>query len=198
MPVLLYCVTQPGPAVSVASGVCEAAVESREMLGVRVYWSNVEDPDPCLGQPDAMKQAALQFHQVLREILAVTTPIPFRFPTLLESGDAVEQQLASEQGMYGEALVRVQNAVQYEITASWADEQEADRATPVSGREYLKRRQQAAGRVAGVEDKLKTVTAEAVREWRGRPDSSSLPPVRKVLLDFQAEPRQCDADDADD
>lgn len=184
MPVLLYCVTQPGPAVSVTTGVCDSAVESREMLGVRVYWSAVDDPDACLGQPDAMKQAALQFHQVLREILAVTTPIPFRFPTLLESGDAVEQQLASEQEMYGEALARVQSAVQYEITASWADEQEADRATPVSGREYLKRRQQATGRVAAVEQKLKTVTAEAVREWRGRQE-------RKSYRWFALVPREC-------
>ncbi len=37
MPVLLYCVTQPNPEVEVATGVFEAAVQSREMLGVRVY-----------------------------------------------------------------------------------------------------------------------------------------------------------------
>jgi hypothetical protein len=58
--------------------------------------------------------------------------------------------------------------VQYEIVGTWAEEQEADLATPVSGREYLKRRQEAAGRVAAVENKLKTVTADSVREWRAR------------------------------
>ena len=46
--------------------------------------------------------------------------------------------------------------------------QQTDTAAPVSGREYLKRRQEALGRVAAVEGKLKTVTADTVREWRGR------------------------------
>ena len=80
MPSLLYCVTQPSAAVSVAAGVHEAAVSSRELLGVRVYWSDIGNPEALLGEPESLKQAALQFHQVLREVLAVTTPIPFRFP----------------------------------------------------------------------------------------------------------------------
>ncbi len=138
------------------------------MLHVRVYWSNVEDMQACLGQPDSMKQAALQFHQVLREILAVTTPIPFHFPTLLDSSENLEQHLAPEQELYREALARVDNAVQYEIVGTWPDEQHIDSAAPVSGREYLKRRQEAAGRIAAVESKLKSVTAASVREWRGR------------------------------
>jgi hypothetical protein len=168
MPCLLYCVTQRTSAVNVASGVCDAPVESQELLGVRLYWSNIEDVQACLGQPESMKQTALQFHQVLREILTVTTPIPFRFPTLLDSSENLEQHLAAEQELYREALTRVDGAVQYEITATWPDEQPSDSATPVSGREYLKRRQQAASRTAAVENKLKSVTADSVREWRGR------------------------------
>ncbi len=121
-----------------------------------------------MGQPDSLKKAALQFHQVLRDILAATTPIPFRFPTLLESAEAFEQHLAPEQESYRQALERIDNAVQYEIVGTWADEQQADLATPVSGREYLKRRQEALGRVAAVENKLKSVTADSVREWRTR------------------------------
>jgi len=167
MAALLYCVTQADATVTIAGGVCNAQVESRPMLGVRVYWSTVEDVEACFGQPEAMKQAALQFHQVLREILAITTPIPFRFPTLLENSDALEQHLASEQELYREALARVDSAVQYEIIATWLDEQ-PDSATPVSGREYLKRRQQEAARVAAVETKLRSVTADSVREWRSR------------------------------
>jgi hypothetical protein len=168
MPCLLYCVTEVNPVVTVTAGVCDSAVESREMLGVRVYWSNVEDVDACFGQPETLKQAALQFHQVLREVLAITTPIPFRFPTLLENSDALEQHLGAEKKLYREALERVNGAVQYEIVATWADEQQADLATPMSGRDYLKRRQEATGRVAAVESKLKSVTGESVREWRGR------------------------------
>jgi len=168
MPSLLYCVTQPSPTVSVAAGVSDAAVSSREMLGVRVYWSDIDNPEAAWGEPESLKKAALEFQQVLREILAVTTPIPFRFPTLLESAEVFEQHLAPEQESYREALERIGNAVQYEIVGTWADEQQADLATPVSGREYLKRRQEALSRVAAVESKLKSVTADSVREWRAR------------------------------
>jgi len=170
--------------VNVAAGVCDAAVASREVLGVRLYWSELADIESCLGTPEALKQAALQFHQVLREILATTTPIPFRFPTLLDSSDNLEQHLAAEQELYCKALARVEGAVQYEIVASWADEQEADLAAPVSGREYLKRRQEAAGRVSAVEGKLKSVTADSVREWRSRQE-------RKTHRWFALVPREC-------
>jgi hypothetical protein len=184
MPVILYCVTQPTPAVEVATGVSDAMVESREMLGVRVYWSEVQDTESCLGSPEALKQAALQFHNVLRGLLKTTTPIPFRFPTLLDSSENLEQHLASEQELYREALGRVEGAVQYDIVATWTDNDQADAAAPVSGREYLKRRQQAAGRIAAVEGKLKGVTAESVREWRGRQE-------RKTYRWFALVPREC-------
>lgn len=183
MPCLLYCVAQTSPVVNIAIGVGDAAVESQELLGVRLYWSNIEDVPACLGQPDAMKQAALQFHQVLREILKVATPIPFRFPTLLESSDNLEQHLASEQELYREALARVDGAVQYEIIATWPVEQQSDSATPVTGREYLKRRQQEAGRIAAVESKLKSVSTDSVREWRGRQE-------RKTYRWFALVPRE--------
>ncbi len=168
MPCLLYCVTQQNQTVKVAAGVGEAAVQSREMLGVRVYWSNIDNPEVVMGEAESVKKAALQFHQVLREILAVTTPIPFRFPTLLESEDVLEQHLAPEQELYRAALERTADAVQYEVVGTWAGEEQADLATPVSGREYLKRRQAAGGRIAAVESKLKSVTGDSVREWRGR------------------------------
>jgi len=184
MPALLYCVTQPTSPVTVQAGVGNAAVDSREALGVRVYWSNITDVEAYLGSPDAMKQSALQFHQVLREILALTTPIPFRFPTLLDSSENLEQHLAAEQELYREALSRVENAVQYEIVATWTNEAPADTAAPVSGREYLKRRQEAAGRISAVENKLKSVTGDSVREWRGRQE-------RKTYRWFALVPRDC-------
>ncbi len=167
---LLYCVTQPDPVVSIATGVCEAAVQSRALLGVRLYWSEIVNPEASLGEPESLKRAALLFHQVLREVLAATTPIPFRFPTLLEGEDVFEQHLAVEQELYREALSRVDKAVQYEVVGTWADEQQADFSKPVSGREYLQRRQEAAARVTAVENKLKDVTADSVREWRARQD----------------------------
>ena len=168
MPSLLYCVTQSMGMVSVASGVCESEVQSRELVGLRAYWSEITNPEACLGEPDSLKKAAVQFQRVLREILAVTTPIPFPFPTLLESWESLGHLVEADQELYREALHRVGDAVQYEITASWAADEKADLATPVSGREYQKRRQEAAGRIAAIDSKLKRVTADSVREWRSR------------------------------
>jgi Gas vesicle synthesis protein GvpL/GvpF len=168
MPSLLYCVTQSMGMVSVASGVCESDVQSREFAGLRVYWSEIADPEACLGEPDSLKKAATQFQRVLREILGTTTPIPFPFPALLESTAALEHLLAADQELYRGALERVGDAVQYEITARWEVDEKADLATPVSGREYQKRRQEAAGRISAIDGKLKKVTSDSVREWRSR------------------------------
>ncbi len=173
MPCLLYCVTQPNPVVNVPSEVCEATVESCEILGLRAYWSEITDPDECLGTAVAQKKAEVQFHQALREILAVVTPIPFRFPTLLDNEDGIEEYLASRLEPYRAALERTGDAVQYEVVGSWAADEQADLATPVSGREYRKRRSEAAARIAAIESKLISVTAESVREWRARQERRS-------------------------
>ncbi len=165
---LLYCVTQPDEAVSIASGVCESPVQSQESAGLRAYWSEIASPEAFLGESEGLKKAQVQFHQVLREILVTTTPIPFRFPTLLESEAVLAQRIASEQELYRTALARIGEAVQYEMIASWAVDEQTDLATPVSGSEYRKRRQQVLARIAAMDNKLKSVTADSVREWRAR------------------------------
>jgi hypothetical protein len=121
-----------------------------------------------MGDAESLKKAAVQFHRVLREVLARVTPIPFRFPMLLEGEEALSQHLATDQEFYRAALARVGDAVQYEIVGSWTADSETDLATPVSGREYMKRRQEAAGRISAIEDKLKAVTGDVVTEWRTR------------------------------
>ncbi len=168
MPILLYGMTQLTETVNVTSGICDGTVQSQESTGLLVYWSEIANPEACFGDAESVKKAAFQFRQVLREILAATTPIPFPFPTLLESIDVLDQHVAAEQEWYRAALARTGGAVQYEIVASWAAEEQVDLATPISGREYLKRRQGSIDRIAAVESKLKSVTADSVREWRGR------------------------------
>ncbi len=173
MACLLYCVTLPKPSANVVGGVCESPVLAREMLGLQIYWSELANPEDCLGMPESLKKAALQFHQVLRDILLTATPIPFRFPTLLESEEGMEQHLAGEQQPYRAALERIGDAVQYEVVGSWAVDEQTDLATPVSGREYLKRRSQAMERIAAIDSKLRGVTADSVREWRARQERKS-------------------------
>lgn len=168
MPILLYCVTQSTESVSIAAGICDSTLQTHGLADLKLYWSEIANPEACLGDAESLKKAASQFQQVLRQILASTTPLPFPFPTLLESADAMEERLAAERELYRAALERIGDAVQYEIIASWTAEEQADLATPVSGREYLKRRQESTGRIAAVNSKLKSVTVGSVREWRAR------------------------------
>jgi hypothetical protein len=78
--------------------------------------------------------------------------------------------IAEERNHLEEALIRLAGTVQYDLTATWESEVQQDLAAPVSGREYLKRRQEAEARVGAIDTKLRTVTAECVREWRSPRD----------------------------
>jgi hypothetical protein len=166
MPILLYCVTLSGEGVSVAAGVCGSVVQSHESAGLRFYWSEILDLEASLGDGELLKKAASQFQQVLRAILSVATPLPFPFPTLLRSTGEIEDYVGAERERYRSSLERIGGTVQYEIVATWAADEQADLATPISGREYAKRRQEAAERGTAVDSKLKRVTGDIVREWR--------------------------------
>jgi Gas vesicle synthesis protein GvpL/GvpF len=168
MPILLYCVTQANEGASIATGVCDSVVQSHDSGGLRFYWSEIANPEVWLGDAESLRKAASQFRQVLRQVLSATTPLPFPFPTLLESVGEMEDHLGAEQEVYRAALERIGDAMQYEIVASWTADEQANLATPISGREYVKRRQEAAERVAAVDSKLKSVTGDSVREWRAR------------------------------
>jgi hypothetical protein len=171
MPCLLYCVARlESEIVRDVVGVCDEAVRSQDASGLRVYWSEIGDPDTALAEGAAKKNAELKYQQVLRQIVAQTTPIPFPFPVVLADSEAVEKYIAEVREHFDEALTRLGDAVQYEMIASWTADDQVDLATPVSGREYLKRRQEAAERIAAIETKLKTVTMGIVREWRARQD----------------------------
>jgi hypothetical protein len=168
MPRLLYCVTQAKKSVSITAGICDSVVESHELEGLRFYWSEIANPGDWQRDAESLKKAASQFQQVLRQILSITTPLPFPFPTVMQSAEEMKDRLALEQELYLSTLGRIGDAVQYEIVASWPADEQTDLARPVSGREYTQRRQEAALRVAAVDGKLKGVTGNSVQEWRTR------------------------------
>ena len=154
---------------SLGTASATAPVQSREMLGVRLYWSNLDDPESCLGDAEALKKAALQFHQVLREVLAVTTPIPFRFPTSVRERRGPSKSISPPSRT---SIAKPCRAWAMPCNTRLSEPGPTSRKrtsrSRLPGAEYLKRRQQATGRVAAVESKLKSVTADSVREWRGR------------------------------
>jgi len=184
MPILLYGVTQSTETASVATGVGGAEVRSEEIAGLRIYWSEMPDAEMCLSSPECARTSLSQFQKVLREILVLTTPIPFAFPTLLQDVDALQERLTADREFYCATLERVGNAVQYIITASWTTEEQADLATPVSGREYRKRREESMARMEAIDKKLKNVTGNSVSEWRDRQD-------RRTHRWFALVPREC-------
>jgi hypothetical protein len=168
MPILLYCVTRANESVTLTAGICDSSVQSRGLAGLRFYWSEIPSPEAWLSNAESLKKAASQFQQVLRQILSATTPLPFPFPTLFDNAGEMEDQVGAERELYRVALERIGDAVQYEIVANWAADEQADLAKPISGREYVQRRQEAAARIAAVDGKLRCVTGDSVQQWRAR------------------------------
>jgi hypothetical protein len=171
MPCLLYCVTRiESLHIPNTVGVGDEIVCSHETSGLRIYWSEITDPATTLAEGTARKSAELKFQQVLREIVVHVTPIPIPFPVVLAHLEALDKFMSEQRGFYCETLNRLANTVQYEMIATWTADEQADLATPVSGREFLKRRQEATDRISAIDSKLRTVTGGWVREWRARQD----------------------------
>jgi hypothetical protein len=136
---------------------------------MRVYWSEVANPDTLL-EPPVRVPAEQKFRQVLKDVVIRSTAIAFPFPALVADLEAIDSLVAEQREYYASAFERLADTVEYQLTATWADEQGSDLATPVSGREYLKRREESEARIAAIDTKLKSVTAGIVRDWRSRQD----------------------------
>jgi len=168
LPCLLYCVTLSNTeAISAITGVSDQPVVAHDADNLRIYWSEVANPE-TLAEASVRKPSEQKFRLVVREVVAHTTPIAFPFPALVVDLEAVDKLVAERREYYLEVLTRLSDTVQYELTATWAADDQADLATPVSGREYVKRREESAARITAIDTKLKNVTTGIVREWRSR------------------------------
>ena len=165
---LLYCLTL-GSAETVFNllGVADQPVLSHEFQEFRVYWSEVATPEALLEGP-SRRAAEQKYRQVLREIITNATALSFPYPAVVVSLEALEKLLAEELSHWQEALTRLAGNVQYEITAPWSDNESRDLATPISGKEYLKRCEESEARVAAINSKLRSVTSGIVLDWRRR------------------------------
>ena len=168
MACLLYCVTLANrDPIQNLIGVAERPVVAHDFDELRVYWSEVANPEPLV-EAASRKPAELRYQQVLREIVIRTTAIAFPLPAVVADLEDVYALVSEQHERYVQALGRLADTVQYELTATWADDERADLATPVKGREYLERRQETQARVAAIDAKLRTLAAGIVREWRSR------------------------------
>jgi hypothetical protein len=166
----LYCVSlaNSDPAPSLI-GVGEQPILQHDSHGLRVYWSEVESPE-ALVDGASRKAAEGKYRQFLRELVAHETSIALPFPAMVADEEALDTMLTEQRALYAEALQRLAGLVQYELTATWESEEQVDLATPVSGREYLKRREESQGRITAIDEKLKSVTTGIVRQWRAQPE----------------------------
>jgi hypothetical protein len=167
---LLYCITlASAESLSNLVGVAEQPVIAHDSADLRVYWSQVANPE-TLVEGASRKPAELRYQQVLREAALQTTALAFPFPSVVEDIESIEVLISEQRESYLEVLTRLADTIQYELTATWADDERADLSAPVKGSEYLKRRQESEARIAAIDTKLKSVTGDVVREWRSRQD----------------------------
>jgi hypothetical protein len=165
---LFYCVTLiSAEPISNFIGVADQPVLAHDSGSLRIYWSAVANPQ-TLVEGASRKPAELRYQQVLREMAMRATAIAIPFPTVVADLEAVDALLIAEGGDYVAALQRLGDTIQYQLTATWAEDDRSDLATPISGKEYLKRRAESEARIAVIDTKLKTVTTGIVREWRSR------------------------------
>jgi len=167
---LLYCVTLTSAEfISNLIGVTEQPITAHEVGGLRVYWSAVANPE-TLVEGSSRKPAELKYQQALREMAMRATAIALAFPTIIPDPESIDTAVAGQTEHLAEVLNRLAGTIQYQLTATWAEDELADLATPISGKEFQKRRAGSEARVAAIDTKLKTVTRGIVREWRPRQD----------------------------
>src|SRR5215469_5270279 len=135
MALLLYCVADSFAPLNSQTGVRGSAVSASEQSGVKVFYSENTAPEVWLQEP--LRSSAKQFHGVQQELFRAGAIIPFRFPTILESGDKLREHLDLRSTEYKSLLRRFANRVQMDLTLTHA----TGPAASSSGRDYLRQRQ---------------------------------------------------------
>lgn len=143
------------------SGVGGRAIKAVAEGSLQALVSDFEEND----RKENLREAALEFHQVLQEGLRRSAIIPFSFPTLLDDESAVRAHLRERAGEYGKTLTRLQGTVQVEVKIYLP---EPDSAPQRTGAEYLRSRQAQYASLADAAAKLRSSAGDLVRECRER------------------------------
>lgn len=170
MNLYVYCLSDEATAGAVedSAGVAGARARLVGRAGIRAVVSEFGEERIAV-----TRENVLAHERVVRRVLAETTPLPFRFGTIVSEA-RLESYLDSQQTRLREQLARVRGAVEMSVKIIWKSGRaagEGEETAAGAGTSFLlrKRREllgegEAAGRAAEVEAWLGRVVAGLVRE----------------------------------
>ena len=165
MPVLVYCITEPESQIQVPGiGVQGSPLKSLEESGLRCFVSHYSD------QPSSkpVRDAALAFGRVLREIFGQVAIIPFCFPTILGDEAELTAFLREHAAHYRQDLTRLRNSVQMEVQISFQPAEPKAEPPNQSGKEYLRLRQARNKKLEGAVQEFRRIGQDRIQDWRQR------------------------------
>jgi hypothetical protein len=186
MSFLIYCVTETSASNSLAhAGVGSMLVETVEHNGLRCFVSESKSVSP-----KDIRDDALIFHRVLKDIFQLAAIIPFRFPTILSDHSEVIAHLTEHSKEYTSALSRLRDLVQMELSIQFK-ESGPDTPAKLSGTEYLRHIQARRAKLEMVGQEFRQLGAGLIKAWRQRDSTHAIRCFalidRTGVKDFQRE-----------
>ncbi len=164
MPVLAYCVVECEFAgAGRLRGVRECPVRGVCVGGVQCLFSELTLDSPAA--PDG-----LAFHKLIHTIFSERVVIPFRFPSLFDSENALRAFMADRAGQFAAALRQFSTLVQFEVRIRNV----APDLTPRSGADYLRSRAQHHAELKAIAESVRQRTADLIQDWRTVDESAGM------------------------
>lgn len=158
MPLLLYCALLAAEEPTLPEAGIAGKAVARHLHDAVVYWYS-ELTDQELARTGT-RESALQCHQVVEAAFAVTTVVPFRFPTAISSFAELDERHEA----FRRELERLRGLIQMEVRIAPA----AELGEANTGTEYLRARQSALHAVSSAAETTRQATADVTHEWRQR------------------------------
>jgi hypothetical protein len=168
MPVLAYCITEPGPQIAVPeTGVQGAAIKPLHESGLRCFVSQYTD-EPARSGSQQVRETALVFSHILQDFFRQIAIIPFRFPTLLADETEVLGFLKGHAAQYHKELRRLRDSVQMEVQISFRPTEDDAGPHKTSGKDYLVARQERRQKLEAAAQEFRRAGGSRIQDWRQR------------------------------
>ncbi len=140
------------------TGIRNAPLLEVEEEGLRAFYSEYKP------SAEGAREDALAFFSVNRAIFRDAAIIPFRFPTVLESEEALAEHLVEHATQYATALQKLADMVQMEVRLTLPPE----KSKAESGSAYLKEKQQRSKALTTAEAAVRKTAGGEATEWKYR------------------------------